>query len=247
MHTVPLLVIGLVYALASALGLSGPAAGHPGPAMEMDIKRDDDPFQGRISYVLEQGDQRIPFVYIAKEDRARVELTHPRFGGEVAVLYNKNLETMHLLFENLGAFMSISNVQPPADSPGDAETLEATGNSRSFAGISGSEYRYRQPEGDVTLWAADDASFERFYFPTMGAEALIELDEVLQEVLYSGTFPLLVEAEHRKFRLEAVEAETGYVPDALFNVPDEYEQMELPGGGQPDADFRDTLQVGRQL
>lgn len=181
-------------------------------------------FEGKITYKIttETSPQPQKMNYYLKDKKVRMEVS--QMPGYMLVI--DSVLTVVMPMQKMYMQMDMKNNPNVKTSP--VENLKgkpkATGNKKIILGYECDEYVLQDSNGTVRVWGTD--KFKNF--PGFDGSGKDEFAELLGK---ENFFPMLVETEKegQHIKMEVTEIKEEKLNDKLFETPEDYKKVNMPG------------------
>ncbi|MCF8240857.1 MAG: DUF4412 domain-containing protein [Melioribacteraceae bacterium] len=184
-------------------------------------------FEGKLKFKIENNGENSTIEYFVKGENFRMEFT-----GEVESVMIYKKEKFIMIVPSQKMYMEFGNdVAMPGDDMDEQELSQMptkTSETKNFFGHTANKWIFSDDETEVEIWAAEDiGNFAGFGGPMQEApqwESMLEAE---------GFFPLMVVVKDNsgniESKFEVIEMIEQKLDSKLFEVPEGFKKMSMPG------------------
>ncbi len=190
-------------------------------------------FEGVVEFSVTTPEGPKPMTYMVKGDNARVEMEGEP-GMKAAVLINVKDKKTVMLMEHMKMYMDVP--MPKAEDMSESKPeITKTDKTKNILGYKCQQYIIKDGDMMSEIWITRDlGTFAMF---RMGPPGKGQREEAWQKVIGSeGGFPLSVitkSGEEKESEMVATKVEKKSLDDALFQIPEGYQQFDPSMMGGP--------------
>lgn len=193
-------------------------------------------FEGTIHFDMTSGRDTQQMIYSLKGEQARFEIPQAGAGGMSAIV-DLPKQQMTMMMPEQRMYMVMSLEQAPgsgrAQARRDEVGFEDTGETEDILGHTCRKYRITDRDSTTDVWGAEGIGM---FMAQLGGGGPMQRGSVpgwQQELGTKGFFPLRVVGRNRRgketFRMEATKIDETTLSDALFTIPEGYQQFNMGG------------------
>jgi Domain of unknown function (DUF4412) len=199
-------------------------------------------FEGKIVLEISSGEGTNTVNYYTKGDKVRFEVNSQR--GEADIIFDKKNNKMLMIMPAMKMYMEFPmNLVPNEnystgkgdDSSGEKAKIDfvKTGETKNINGYNCEKWVIKDEKGSSEAWMTKDLGGIMFFESPMSRKSKPKWQQDLED---SGYFPMLVMQkdsdgkETKAFEVKSVEKQS--LDDSFFSVPDGFNQMKMPVGGE---------------
>lgn len=189
----------------------------------------EDPFEGTIHYTLTSEAEPMQMVHYIKDNWMRIEV--PLDGTNTAVsIVDLAGREISILMPGQNMYMTMPLPAGVGLNNTDVPELVDTGESREILGYDCTRYLLKDSGREVEIWATKELG------PYVSASSPMQKDgsKNAWETMLAGAglFPLRVAEKEKSgdevFSLDVTEIDQGPLDEALFTVPESYQEFKMP-------------------
>ena len=181
-------------------------------------------FEGKIAYKITTENSQTPqkMNYYLKDGKVRMEIS--QMPGYMLVI--DSVLTVVMPMQKMYMQMDMKNNPNVKTSPveGLKGKPKATGNKKTILGYECEEYILEDSSGTVKVWGTEEFT----NFPGFDGSGKDEFAELMGK---ENFFPMLIETENNgaKIKVEVTEIKKEKLNDKLFQTPEGYKKVDMPG------------------
>ena len=196
-------------------------------------------FEGKVVIEATNNGETSTLNYYVKGDKARFDVNSAR--GEANVIFDKKNKKMLMMIPAMKTYMEFPMDMDFSENYASGQSEESsndknfvkTSETKTINGYKCEKWVIKDDKGTAEAWMTKDLGGFVFFNSPMGRKSKAKWQ---QDIENSGYFPMLIIQkdndgnESNRFEVKSVEKKS--LDDSFFSVPEGYNKMKFPMGGQ---------------